>query len=237
MRYATLLISCLLVLSGCSSSSAPAENAALSFEGARLIHGDASVVDNSAILVENGKISKVGKRVRSNCPPGGARIDLTGKTVMPAIVDAHAHLGWQIIKTGQIGKETYTKDNLIDHLKRVAYYGVAATQNLGIDPGETPYEVRAEPVPGAALFRTAGRGIAMPNAGPGQEYRRTAAYGVTTEAEARKAVQELAAKKVDIVKIWVDDRNGTVKKLPPAHPPDGHRRGAQKQSPRGRAYL
>jgi imidazolonepropionase-like amidohydrolase len=38
---------------------------------------------------------------------------------------------------------------------------------------------------------------------------------VTTEAEARKAVQELAAKKVDIVKIWVDDRDGTVQKLPP----------------------
>ena len=39
---------------------------------------------------------------------------------------------------------------------------------------------------------------------------------MTTEAEARKAVEELAAKKVDIVKIWVDDRDGTVKKLPPA---------------------
>jgi len=38
---------------------------------------------------------------------------------------------------------------------------------------------------------------------------------VTTVAEARKAVQENAAKKVDIIKIWVDDRNGTVKKLSP----------------------
>jgi len=56
----------------------------------------------------------------------------------------------------------------------------------------------------------------MPNAGPGQDYWRPVAYGVSTDAEARKAVQELAAKKVDIVKIWVDDRNGTVKKLTPA---------------------
>jgi imidazolonepropionase-like amidohydrolase len=38
---------------------------------------------------------------------------------------------------------------------------------------------------------------------------------VSTEAEARKAVQELAVKKVDLVKIWVDDRNGTVPKLTP----------------------
>jgi imidazolonepropionase-like amidohydrolase len=51
--------------------------------------------------------------------------------------------------------------------------------------------------------------------GPGAEYRKDAAYGITTEAEARKVVQELASKKVDIVKFWVDDRNGAVQKLPP----------------------
>jgi imidazolonepropionase-like amidohydrolase len=44
---------------------------------------------------------------------------------------------------------------------------------------------------------------------------RDSAYGVTTEAEARMDVQELAAKKVDMIKIWVDDRNGTVEKLKP----------------------
>ena len=98
---------------------------------------------------------------------------------------------------------------------RYAYYGIAATLSMGVDRGEIAYELRATPVPGAALFRTAGSGIALPNAGPGAEYRKDAAYGVTTEADARKAVQELAAKKVDIVKIWVDDRDGTVKKLPP----------------------
>ena len=43
--------------------------------------------------------------------------------------------------------------------------------------------------------------------------RTEAPYWVTTEAEGRKAVQELAAKKVDIVKIWVDDRDGKYKKL------------------------
>jgi imidazolonepropionase-like amidohydrolase len=40
-------------------------------------------------------------------------------------------------------------------------------------------------------------------------------YWITTAAEARKAVQELAARKVDFVKIWVDDRNGKYKKLTP----------------------
>ena len=40
-------------------------------------------------------------------------------------------------------------------------------------------------------------------------------YWITTADEGRKAVQELAAKKVDIVKIWVDDRDGKYKKLTP----------------------
>src|SRR4029077_4929123 len=70
-------------------------------------------------------------------------------------------------------------------------------------------------MPDAALFRIAGRGMAMPNAGPGAAYWKPVAYGGSTEAEARADVQELAAKKVDLIKIWVDDRNGTVPKLTP----------------------
>ena len=134
---------------------------------------------------------------------------------MPALIDAHSHLGYTDVKRNTTAAANFTRVNLVDHLKRYAYYGIAATLSMGVDRGEIPFEVRAMPVPGAALFRTAGSGIALPNAGPGAEYRKDAAYGVTTEADARKAVQELAAKKVDIVKIWVDDRDGTVKKLPP----------------------
>jgi imidazolonepropionase-like amidohydrolase len=131
-------------------------------------------------------------------------------------VDAHSHLGYTNVSAMTTAAANFTRENLVDHLRRYAYYGIAATLSMGIDRGESAYELRAQPVPGAALLRTAGRGIALPNAGPGAEYRRDAAYGVSTEAEARRAVQELAAKQVDVVKIWVDDRNGTVPKLPPA---------------------
>ena len=44
---------------------------------------------------------------------------------------------------------------------------------------------------------------------------RDVAYGVSTEDEARGAVRELAVRKPDFVKIWVDDRNGAVMKLSP----------------------
>ena len=41
-------------------------------------------------------------------------------------------------------------------------------------------------------------------------------YWITSEEEARTVVRELAAKDVDLVKIWVDDRNGQYEKLSPA---------------------
>ena len=209
------LFRCLCVVAVSLSAAAAQQNATL-FEGARLITGDGSApIENSAFLIEGNKILKVGRKGELQLPIGATRINLTGKTVMPALVDAHTHLGWQVIKTNRIGADTYTRENLIDHLQRCAYYGIAAVQSMGIDKGEIPYQVRADPPPNAALFRTAGRGMAEPNAGPGAEYWRPVAYGVKTEAEARAAVRELAAKKVDLVKIWVDDRNGTVQKLTP----------------------
>jgi imidazolonepropionase-like amidohydrolase len=85
---------------------------------------------------------------------------------------------------------------------------------MGQDTSDVPFQVREETrqgkIPGAARFFTAGRGITAPEPG-----RTMAPIWVTTVAEARKAVQDNAAKKVDIIKIWVDDRMGTVKKLSP----------------------
>lgn len=187
------------------------------FEGARLLTGERRPpVEDSSLVVNGGRITAVGPRATIRAPAGATVIDVRGKTIMPALVDAHSHLGYTDVRTGITASASYTRDNLLDQLRRYAYYGIAATLSLGLDRGELPYQLRASPSPGAALFLTAGRGIAMPNAGPNADYWKDAAYGVTTEAEARAAVGDLAAKKVDIVKIWVDDRNKTVTPLPPS---------------------
>ena len=69
-------------------------------------------------------------------------------------------------------------------------------------------------MPGAARFLTAGRGLApLEEISPAN--MRHAAFAVTTVEGARAAVQELAPRKVRIVKTWVDDRGGAVKKLSP----------------------
>jgi imidazolonepropionase-like amidohydrolase len=183
------------------------------FEGARLIAGDGRpAIDNAAFVIEGDTVTAVGPNASVRVPAGAVHVDLTGKTVMPGIVDAHTHPGYRRRLT--FSADNYTRENLLDTLNRLAYHGVAATLEMGTGRGDLPYQLRTESHAGAALFHTAGRGFAMPNAGPGVPMR-DAAYGVTTEGEARKFVQELAARHVDIVKVWVDDRNHTVPKLTP----------------------
>jgi imidazolonepropionase-like amidohydrolase len=189
------------------------------FRGARIITGDTRApIENGALLVEGTRITRVGRAADVAAPPGATIVELRGKTIMPAIVDGHSHLGYIDMRAGTTAAANYTRDNLLDHLRRYAYYGVAATLSLGLDRGELPYELRRDTLAGrpadAARFLVAGRGIAWPDAGPNADYWKDAAYGVTTEAGARAAVRELAARKVDIVKIWVDDRNQRVTPLP-----------------------
>jgi imidazolonepropionase-like amidohydrolase len=184
------------------------------FEGARLIDGTGGPpLERSAILVENGTIVRVGRQGEITAPAATTRVDLTGKTVIPGIVLAHGHVGY--LRGTTFAAQNYTRENVLDHLKRYLYYGVVAMMSTGTDPGDLPFELRDHPHPGA-LFRTAGAGLAAPNASTGNAAMRGVAYGVTTEDDARRDVRELAARKPDFVKIWVDDRNRSVPKLSPA---------------------
>ncbi len=202
-RSMIVLLLSIVVLVAAACAPQPAEDAqdgsnATLYEGATLIVGDGSApVENSAFLVEDGQFTAVGASGELDVPEGAARVDLTGQTVMPAIVDAHKHVAT-------------TRDELVGQLEQFAYHGVGVVMSLGQD-GPLAFEVQEERIPGAARLLSAGRGLTMPEPG-----RSEAPYWVSNEEEARAAVQELAGQPVDLIKIWVDDRNGTYEKLSPA---------------------
>ncbi len=224
--HATLLIAAGALV---AMTALAAAQVATVYEGARLITGDGSPpIEDSSFVVENNRFGEIGRRGAVAVPPGAARVDLTGKTVMPTMVDLHGHFGFQNIAAGTMSKATFTRDNLIDHLQRLAFHGVGAAVGVGdlVDRadmqggrtgwGDVPLRLRDEVVPGAALFHTSGAGMAWPGSGAqGDPSRVDVSYPVTTVAEARAAVDDYVRMKPDFIKIWVDSRRGTKKTLTP----------------------
>jgi imidazolonepropionase-like amidohydrolase len=160
------------------------------YEGARVIVGDGRVLDNTTLVVNGTKITQVGGAV----PAGATRVNLAGKTVMPMLLDTHTHL-------------SPTRDKLVLDLRQRAYFGVGAAMSLGTDNYEL-LDLRNKDTPGMARFLSAGKGISRTEGRPTLE--------INSVEEARKAVQTNAANKVDIIKVWVDDRDGKVDKVLPS---------------------
>ena len=86
------------------------------FTNALIITGDGEVIEQGALLIEGDTISSVGLAESIPVPENATVIDLAGKTLIPAFIDAHAHLGYQ----GRIGwgSDNYSNENLIDNLQQ-----------------------------------------------------------------------------------------------------------------------
>ncbi|MCB7482520.1 amidohydrolase family protein [Christiangramia sediminis] len=66
----------------------------IAFTNARIItmNGD-EVIENGSILIKKNKIEAIGNSGEVSIPSSAKTYDLEGKTIMPGIVDAHAHIG------------------------------------------------------------------------------------------------------------------------------------------------
>ena len=186
-----------ILVAGCAGPETGGE--ATVFEGARLIVGDGSAaIEDAVFVVEGDRITQAGQRADVEIPESATRVDLSGKTVMPALVNTHVHLA-------------STRAERIDQLQHMAYYGAGLAVSLGLDDGDVAFEMRDEVIADGARSRTAGRGITAP-----EEGRTEVPIWITSETEARTAVQELPANQVALIKIWVDTRNDQFVKLTPA---------------------
>ena len=117
------LAAALAPLGACAPTpEAPPSNATV-FTGATVIVGDGSdPIENAVFVIEDDRFVAVGAAGEVTAPAGAAAVDLTGRTVIPALIDTHVHL-------------RVDREGLVDDLHRRAYYGVGAAMSLGHDDG------------------------------------------------------------------------------------------------------
>jgi len=196
------------------------------FVNATLLTGDGTVIEQGALLVRGSEIVAVGPVAELQPPAGARRVELDGKTVIPALIDAHAHLGYEGY-TGW-GAQHYSRETLEEHLQRYSYYGFSAVLSAGSDPDGMALELQRDQrqgVVGGARFLFAA-GMGPPGQGPNDRFLvhaleiqersgMTVLRGLADADQAQTAVNEVAALGIPFIKIWVDDRGGSQDKLAP----------------------
>ncbi|HWD97691.1 MAG TPA: amidohydrolase family protein [Bryobacteraceae bacterium] len=169
-------------------------------------------VANSAMIIDNGRISWVGPVSQLKTPASAQVIDLSGKYVMPGLINLHGHLGAVIGVKQDASYET--PDNVEKNLKKYASYGVTTVVSMGTDKDfvlQMRDKQRASGRPGETRIYSAGQGFVFKGGYGGLP-------GVTPEVatpqDVAPVIDKLAAEKVDLVKFWMDDHLGTKKKMP-----------------------
>jgi imidazolonepropionase-like amidohydrolase len=183
-------------------------------KGARLIDGTGRpAIENSVMIVEGDHVVAAGKAGAVSIPQNAEVRDVSGKTIMPALINLHGHLGLSNNGADSAAGH-YTEENVVKQLNRYLSYGVATVASFGQDE-DVIYKMRDEQRAGklsGARFFTAGRGFLEYT---GKTYPLDDRYRPQTPDEARADVRELAAHHPDYVKMWVDDYLGHGVKIKP----------------------
>ena len=205
----------LAIFSACPRIGAQAKAQQIVLKGARLIDGTGRpAIENSVLVIEGDHLAAVGKAGTVSIPKDADVRDVSGKTIMPALINLHGHLGLSSNGADSVAGH-YTEDNVVKQLNKYLSYGVGTVASLGQDE-DTIYKIRdaqrSGNIGGARLF-TAGRGFLEYS---GRSNPADLRYRPQNPEEARKDVQELAAHHPDFLKMWVDDGLGHGTKIQPA---------------------
>src|SRR5437016_7997656 len=200
-----------------TSTAADAQTTVL--RGARVIDGRGGApIDNATIVIRGGRIVAIGSSSGTPIPNGAEVVDYAGKSILPGLISDHSHVG--IFVGLKAAPENYNRDSILRQLKQLEAYGVTTVMALGLN-GPLIYELRPElhagKLPGADLFG-ADQGIGV---GGGQPSAAVVPVGQNqisrpdTVEIARQSVRQMAARKTDMVKIWLDSGGGLMPKLKP----------------------
>jgi imidazolonepropionase-like amidohydrolase len=180
------------------------------FVGARIFDGTGkAVIEKGTILVTDGRIAAVGSSKKVKVPKGAQTIDVSGKTITPGLISAHAHV------SDVEGKKTgSTEERVAQQLGVFARYGITTVFSLGGEE-EPAFKLRdAQETPSLNRARIFVAGPVIVG---------------TTPEEGRRMVDKVADMKPNYIKIRVDDNLGTTKKITPdvykAVIDEAHKRG------------
>jgi len=205
----------LAIFSACPRIGAQAKAQQIVLKGARLIDGTGRpAIENSVLVIEGDHLAAAGKAGSVSIPKDADVRDVSGKTIMPALINLHGHLGLSSNGADSVAGH-YTEDNVVKQLNKYLSYGVGTVASLGQDE-DTIYKIRdaqrAGTLGGARLF-AAGRGFLEYT---GRTNPTDVRYRPQNPDEARGDVRELAAHHPDFLKMWVDDGLGHGTKIQPA---------------------
>ena len=169
------------------------------FIGARLIDGTGGpVIEDSVIVVRNGRIEAAGSRDGVEVPPDAEQVDVGGRTILPGLINAHGHIN--NVRGLESDPSFYTEEHVESQLGLYARYGVTTVFSLGGDGPEGMLVRDRQDSPDLDRARLYVAGAIV--TGPSPE-------------EAREQVSAVAASGADVVKIRVDDNLGSSTKMTP----------------------
>jgi len=157
-----------------------------------------SPLTNTNLLIRDGVIEGIGLKTD---PVNAKVIDMSGKTIMPQIINAHGHLG--ILKGTKTASENYTRENIMNQLQKYQSYGIGAVLSMGTDY-EMIFSMRdssqAGKLNGAAIF-TAGYGFGVSNGAPPFNFTASKVFRPSGPEEAMQDIQQLVSLKPDFIKM------------------------------------
>lgn len=200
LRLLTMLLVLLLWPHGALS----AQEADLAIVGGMLIDGnEGAPIQNSVVLVDGERITEVGQVGRTSIPSGAQVIDANGKTVMPGLIESHAHL--MIIGHGVYSEyfpryEDRLREIMTLSAEQLIWAGVTTARDVAA-PLEPSIEMR-EAIGGGDI---AGPRLFVSGPFIVRDYGSYASYfqvQVNSVDEARQAAIDILEGGADLLKPW-----------------------------------
>lgn len=176
---------------------AMANDGSVAFVGATIIDGtDADPLADGVLVITDGRIRSVGPRSEVTLPAGAEVVDVSGKYIMPGLINAHGHVGATV---GLNGAGGYDRSNLLRQLGLYARYGVTAINSLGGDEEE---------------------GFQLRNEQFSKDLDRARIYvaGSVVVGDSEQAIRDEVNRNADMgadfIKVRIDDNLGATEKMP-----------------------